>query len=81
MAKGLSFAQWWRNGHAHIDEAEVWLKPVAENGKYQMLLKADAKHAWPMWSEDGKTLFYMSDASGAENIWAVRWEHLLGPRN
>jgi Tol biopolymer transport system component len=71
MAKGLSFAQWWRNGHAHIDETEVWLKPVAESGKYQMLLKADAKHAWPMWSADGKTLFYMSDASGAENIWAV----------
>jgi len=71
MAKGLSSAQWWRNGHAHIDETEVWLKPVAESGKYTMLLKADAKHAWPMWSVDGKTLFYMSDASGAENIWAV----------
>jgi len=71
MAKGLSSAQWWRNGHAHIDETEVWLKPVAESGKYTMLLKADAKHAWPMWSTDGKTLFYMSDASGAENIWAV----------
>jgi tricorn protease len=71
MAKGLSSTQWWRNGHAHIDETEVWLKPVAESGKYQMLLKADAKHAWPMWSSDGKTLFYMSDATGAENIWTV----------
>ncbi len=71
MAKGLSSTQWWRNGHAHIDETEVWLKPVAESGKYQRLLKADAKHAWPMWSVDGKSLFYMSDASGAENIWTV----------
>ncbi|MGH9596408.1 MAG: peptidase S41, partial [Edaphobacter sp.] len=71
MAKGLSSGQWWRNGYAHIDETEVWLKPVAESGKYQMLLKADAKHAWPMWSADGKALFYMSDGSGAENIWAV----------
>jgi tricorn protease len=71
MAKGLSFSQWWRNGHAHIDETEVWLKPVAESGKYRMLLKPDAKHAWPMWSTDGKTLFYMSDAMGAENIWAM----------
>jgi hypothetical protein len=24
-----------------------------------------------MWSADGKMLFYMSDATGAENIWAV----------
>jgi tricorn protease len=71
VARGLSNSQWWRNGHAHIDETEVWLKPVAESGKYQKFLKADAKHAWPMWSADGKTLFYMSDASGAENIWAA----------
>jgi tricorn protease len=71
MAKGLSSSQWWRNGGAHIDNTEVWLKPVAASGKYQMLLKGDTKHAWPMWSTDGKTLFYMSNASGAENIWAV----------
>jgi len=24
-----------------------------------------------MWSPDGKTLFYMSDKSGAENIWST----------
>src|SRR5580692_259344 len=72
VARGISSSQWWRNGHAHIDETEVWLKPVGESGKYQRLLKAGAKHAWPMWSSDGKTLFYMSDASGAENIWAVQ---------
>jgi tricorn protease len=71
VARGISSSQWWRNGHAHIDETEVWLKPVGESGKYQRLLKADAKHAWPMWSADGKTLFYMGDASGAENIWAA----------
>ncbi|MEI9977904.1 MAG: S41 family peptidase [Edaphobacter sp.] len=71
VARGLSSSQWWRNGHAHIDETEVWLKDIGQGGKYRMLLKADAKHAWPMWSSDGKTLFYMSDGSGAENIWSV----------
>jgi dipeptidyl aminopeptidase/acylaminoacyl peptidase len=25
-----SATQWWRNGHSHIDETEIWLKPVAE---------------------------------------------------
>ena len=71
VAKGISNRQWWRNGHAHIDETELWLKPVAEIGRYQRLLPADAKHAWPMWSADGRSLFYMSDASGAENIWSL----------
>ena len=71
MAKGLSGIQWWRNGHAHIDEAELWLKPVAEGAPYRRLLGPDAKHLWPMWSADGATIFYMSDQSGSENIWRL----------
>ncbi|HLJ78097.1 MAG TPA: S41 family peptidase [Acidobacteriaceae bacterium] len=70
-AKGISFAQWWRDGHAHIDETEVWLKPIADEQKARVLIPADAKHAWPMWAPDGKTLYFMSDKSGAENIWSV----------
>ncbi len=71
MAKGNSGIQWWRNGHAHIDEAELWLKPVAANAPYRRLLGPDAKHLWPMWSPDGRTLYYMSDQSGSENLWRL----------
>ena len=71
VARGISNRQWWRNGHAHIDETELWLKPIAESASYTRLLPGDAKHGWPMWSADGKTLFYMSDGSGAENIWSL----------
>ena len=52
MAKGDSGVQWWRNGHAHIDEAELWLKPIADGAPYRRLLGPDAKHLWPMWSPD-----------------------------
>jgi Tol biopolymer transport system component len=71
MAKGLSNTQWWRNGHAHIDETELWLKPIAEAAGYRRLLPASAKHAWPMWSADGQAIYFMSDESGAENIWRM----------
>jgi tricorn protease len=71
LAKGNSAIQWWRNGHAHIDEAELWLKPVADGAPYRRLLGPDAKHLWPMWTPDGATLFYMSDQSGSENIWRL----------
>ncbi|MGC1300842.1 MAG: LpqB family beta-propeller domain-containing protein, partial [Caulobacteraceae bacterium] len=71
MAKGISNVQWWRNGHSHLDETELWLKPVADAAPYRRLLAADAKHAFPMWSPDGATLYYMSDESGAENIWKI----------
>jgi len=70
VAKGISSSQWWRRGHAHIDETEVWLKPV--NGEtYRRLLPASAKHAWPMWSHDGAALYLMSDEDGNENLWRV----------
>ena len=69
MAKGISNIQWWRNGHSHIDETELWLKPVAEGAPYTQVLAASAKHAFPMWRPDGGALYYMGDESGAENIW------------
>lgn len=70
-AKGMGPVQWWRNGHAHIDESELWLKPIATKGGYRQLLPADAKHLWPMWTADGHALYFMSDASGAENLWRL----------
>lgn len=70
VARGLSSQQWWRNGHAHIDESEVWLKPLQGDG-YQKLIPGGAKRAWPMWSPDGKALWYMSDEGGTENLWRL----------
>ncbi len=64
VAKGISSSQWWRNGHAHIDETEIWLKQATGEGGYRKLISANAKHAWPMWSPDGKTLLMMADKAG-----------------
>ncbi|WP_454717752.1 S41 family peptidase [Caulobacter segnis] len=69
-AKGMSSAQFWRNGHSHIDESELWLKTI-NGADYQKLLPAGSKHNWPMWSPDGKALWYMSDESGTENLWRL----------
>ncbi len=71
VAKGISSSQWWRKGHAHIDETELWWKPL-DSANYKLLVAADSKHAWPMVAPDGTTLYFMSDASGAENIWSLR---------
>lgn len=68
---GMASTQWWRNGHSHIDESELWLKPVAAKAPFQRLLAGGAKHLWPMWTPDGGALYFMSDESGAENIWRL----------
>lgn len=73
-ARGLPFAQWWRHGHSHIDESEIWLvHDVAPASsavpRYEQITTRGAKSGWPMWSPDGATLYFMSDRSGNENLW------------
>jgi Tol biopolymer transport system component/C-terminal processing protease CtpA/Prc len=70
-ARANAATQWWRNGHSHLDESEIWLlKGGAAAPSYEAVTKGGAKDAWPMWAGDGKTLYFMSDRSGAQNIWS-----------
>lgn len=63
--------QWWRHGHSHLDESELWLVTLGDVPQYRRVGDAGgAKDAWPQWSADGATLFYMSDRSGQENLWS-----------
>jgi tricorn protease len=66
-ARGIASGQWWRNGHSHIDESEIWTRSIA--GAYTRIVDRGAKALWPMWAGDGKSLYFMSDRSGSENIW------------
>ena len=83
-ARANAGSQWWRKGHSHLDESEIWLvRTAAVPGatvqgarvpgapEYTQVTKGGAKDAWPMWSGDGKSLFFMSDRSGAQNIWSI----------
>jgi Tol biopolymer transport system component len=78
-ARGIASGQWWRKGHSHIDESELWLLRAFDNGAgaYERVTARGAKELWPMWSGDGRSLFYVSDRAdagnknGAQNIWTV----------
>ena len=67
---GLGGNQWWRKGHSHIDNSEIWLMRFGAKPTYQQVSEGGAKEMWPMWGKDDRTMYYMSDRSGAENIWA-----------
>ncbi len=71
-ARGTTSAQWWRRGHSHLDESELWLVSVdASTPKYTPLSTgSDGKDQWPMWSADERSLFYVRDTAGVENIWS-----------
>ncbi|HWP44490.1 MAG TPA: LpqB family beta-propeller domain-containing protein [Blastocatellia bacterium] len=68
-ARGIASSQWWRKGHSHLDESEIWIMRDTSPPGYERITEGGAKEMWPMWSADGSSLFYVSDRSGAENIW------------
>jgi tricorn protease len=70
-ARGNTSGQWWRKGHSHLDECEIWLIRDASTPGYEQLTERGAKNMWPMWSPDGASLFFVSDRGGAQNIWST----------
>lgn len=68
-ARGVSSGQWWRRGHSHLDMSELWTLSLDGRREYTQLTARSGKASWPMWSGDGRTLFFMSDRDGAENLW------------
>jgi Tol biopolymer transport system component len=70
-ARGNGWNQWWRHGHSHLDESEIVLWRDATPPAYERVVGPGAKNFWPMWSPDGKTIYFVSDRGGQENLWAV----------
>ena len=68
-ARGVTSGQWWRRGHSHLDESEIWLLHEGAEPSYERVTEGGAKSAWAMWSSDGRAIYYVSDRSGAENIY------------
>lgn len=73
VARGMGLSQWWRKGHSHLDESEIWLVRPGGSGspQYEKLLSRGAKQQWPMWSgsRSAPALTFVSDRSGEQNLW------------
>jgi Tol biopolymer transport system component/C-terminal processing protease CtpA/Prc len=68
VARGIASTQWWRKGSSHIDQSELWLRDL-EDGAPVQIIPRSARVMWPMWGPDSRTLIYVSDRGGAENVW------------
>ena len=68
-ARGNGDSQWWRHGHSHLDESEIWLHRA--NG-YEKVVDLNGRNAWPMWMPDGRSfVLHVRPYSGAQNIWSL----------
>ncbi|HEY0839944.1 MAG TPA: LpqB family beta-propeller domain-containing protein, partial [Vulgatibacter sp.] len=70
-ARGIVSGQWWRHGRSHIDESEIWVVSALNGAapSYVPVTTGGAKSAWAMWAPDGRSLYFMSDRDGSENLW------------
>ena len=44
-ARGNGDQQWWRNGHSHLDESEIWLRREASPPSYERLVDLNGRNA------------------------------------
>ena len=78
-ARANAGSQWWRKGHSHLDESEIWLvrDGAAQPGGsaspvYSPITSGGAKDAWPMWAAGGKgALLHVRPERRAEHLVAV----------
>jgi len=78
---GIASSQWWRNGRNHGDECELYLvrnldptpakKSAAGLPTFKQLTPTGARTLWSLWSPNGGTLYYVSDRTGAFNLYSL----------
>jgi hypothetical protein len=73
-ARGMAGGQWWRLGHSHLDESEIWLVRTTSGApKYDPITNGGAKDAWPMWGGNDRTLvLHVRSQRRAEHLDADR---------
>jgi Tol biopolymer transport system component/C-terminal processing protease CtpA/Prc len=80
-ARGVSRSQWWRKGHSHLDESEIdFVTDQRGVPTYKPVVAIGSKSGWPMWSPDGSSIYYVSDRTGAANLWQQTSNGNAAPR-
>ena len=64
--------QWWRHGKNPDQHSDIWSVSEADGStNFKRLTAYRGRNLWPMWSADGKSVYFVSDRDGEENIWKM----------
>ncbi|NSW77736.1 MAG: PD40 domain-containing protein [Chthonomonadetes bacterium] len=61
---------WWRKGYRGSASGDIWIHHLKE-GRFVRLTDDNIPDTQPMWSPDGKTLYFLSERDGTANLWAM----------
>ncbi|GIV11417.1 MAG: tricorn protease [Fimbriimonadales bacterium] len=72
--KRLAFVRrdsaWWRKGYKGSAQGDLWLVDLTTQ-RYTRLTDTDTPDTFPMWSADGRTLYFVSERDGTANLYAM----------
>jgi Tol biopolymer transport system component len=57
-------------GSEQHERDDVWIMP-AEGGRAIQLTRDEGFDGWPAWSADGRSLYFVSERSGSQNVWKI----------
>ncbi len=61
---------WWRKGYKGSATGDIWLHAL-ETNRFTRLTDTDTPDTSPMWSADGRTLYFLSERDGTYNLYAM----------
>ncbi|MEJ7662822.1 MAG: hypothetical protein WKG07_26315 [Hymenobacter sp.] len=68
-ARGIASNQWWRHGHSHLDESEIWLRRAGKTGPvYTGLTQGVARRCGRCGGRGPKPVFYLRPGRAGEHL-------------
>ncbi len=61
---------WWRRGPNPGGASQIWVVAAALGDRsFRLVVDAPCRNLWPLWNPDGRSLLFVSDRDGTENLW------------
>ncbi len=61
---------WWRKGYKGSAQGDLWLGTLGTK-QFTRLTNTDTPDTFPLWSADGRTLYFVSERDGTFNLYAM----------
>ncbi len=70
MAYTIGGSGWTRKGYEGSQNADIWYRELDERYP-ERLTSYEGTDMWPMWLNDDRTIYFVSERGGVLNIWKV----------
>ncbi len=63
-------SSWWQKGYRGSASGDIWIHHLRER-RFTRLTSDNIPDTQPMWSRNGRTLYFLSERDGTSNLWEM----------